>query len=79
VMLEPAGLVPTASVNVSVLAGSSPSVALAVKVRAVSSSTVCAAISARIGALFTSFTVITIVSHVFSDGEPLSATQTSNV
>jgi hypothetical protein len=80
-MLAPVGtgFVPAASANVSVLAGTSSSVALAVKLRDVSSSTVCASISARIGALLTSFTVMTIVSHVFRDGEPLSATQTSNV
>ncbi len=63
---------PASSDQDSVLAGTSTSVAVTVKVRAVSSSTVRLPVLVTTGAVFTSFTVIVIVTASSRAGVPLS-------
>src|SRR5258706_2274353 len=70
----PAGA-PESRLNVSDCAGISGSLAVLVKVSSTPSVTVLLLMGERMGALFTSFTTIEIVSKALRAGEPLSVTR----
>ena len=74
-MVAPVGA-PGSRLNVSLWAGRSASVAEAVNDKRFSSSIVLLPIAANSGAVFTSVTVIRMVSEALETGEPLSVTRT---